>query len=85
MSKLAQLPKHQKSECVLALTDLVEVFGKPHIHSGLGIRKIGRKTFECRGNIDLRFAFEDREHGLFVTFLGNHDELRKLIRSGKFD
>ena len=35
--------------------DLPGVFGKPHLHSGLGIRKLSKKMFECRGNISLHF------------------------------
>lgn len=61
-------------ECRLALCDLIDGFGRPHVHSGLGIRKLGGKLFECRGNGNLRFIFQDRGTELFVCFLGNHDE-----------
>ena len=32
-------------------------FGKPHFHSGLGIRRLRRNCFECRAGLDLRLAF----------------------------
>jgi hypothetical protein len=54
------------------------------VHSGLGIRKLGNKLFECRGNRDLRFIFQDRASDLFVSFLGNHDEIRTLLRRGSY-
>jgi hypothetical protein len=82
--RLRQLPKNEKVECLLALCDLVEGFGQPHVHSGLGIRKLGNKLFECRGNRDLRFIFQDRDGELFVSFLGNHDEIRTLLRRGSY-
>jgi hypothetical protein len=41
------MPKTEKVECLLALCELTEIFGQPHIHSGLGIRKLGSKLFEC--------------------------------------
>ena len=84
LKRLKGLPKGEKVECLLALCDLAEAFGRPHVHSGLGIRKLGQRLFECRGSIALRFIFQDRPAELFVSFLGNHDELKALLRSGKY-
>jgi len=66
------------------LCELPEQFGQPHVHSGLGIRKLAKNVFECRGNISLRFLFEDRRTDLFVTFLGTHDEIKALLKRGKY-
>jgi hypothetical protein len=82
--RLRELPKNERIECLLALCDLIDSFGQPHVHSGLGIRKLGTKLFECRGNRDLRFIFQDRGTELFVSFLGNHDEIRMLLRRGRY-
>jgi hypothetical protein len=82
--RLQKLPKSERVECLLALCELPEVFGRPHVHSGLGIRKLGNKLFECRGNLALRFIFQDRPTDLFVSFLGTHDEVKALHRRGKY-
>ena len=82
--RLRELPKNERVECLLALCDLLDGFGHPHVHSGLGIRKLASKLFECRGNRDLRFIFQDRGAELFVSFLGNHDEIRALLRRGSY-
>jgi hypothetical protein len=82
--RLQELPKNERVECLLALCDLVDHFGQPHVHSGLGIRKLGNKLFERRGNRDLRFISQDRGAELFVSFLGNHDEIRTLLRRGSY-
>ena len=82
--RLRRLPKNERVECLLALCDLIDNFGQPHVHSGLGIRKLGNKLFECRGNRDLRFIFLDRGDALFVSFIGNHDEIRTLLRRGNY-
>jgi len=82
--RLKGLPKNERVECLLALCDLTDSFGQPHVHSGLGIRKLGDKLFECRGNHDLRFIFQDRGAELFVSFLGDHDEVRTLLRRGTY-
>jgi hypothetical protein len=84
MRRLRQLPKNERVECLLALCDLIDGFGQPHVHSGLGIRKLADKLFECRGNRNLRFVFQDRGEELFVSFLGSHDEIRALLRRGTY-
>lgn len=84
LRRLRALPKSEKVECLLALCELPASFGRPHTHSGLGIRKLGSKLFECRGSLALRFIFQDRPAELFVSFLGNHDEIKSLLQSGKY-
>jgi hypothetical protein len=54
------------------------------VHSSLGIRKLGNKLFECRDNAALRFIFQDRPSDFFVSFLGNHNEIKALLQSGKY-
>ena len=84
LQRLQRLPKNERIECLLALSELPDSFGRPHVHSGLGIRKLGKKLFECRGNVALRFIFQDRPDDLFVSFLGDHDEVKALLQSGKY-
>ena len=84
LRRLNKLPKADRVECLLALFEVPEQFGRPHTHRGLGIRKLTKKAFECRGNISLRFIFEDRPADLFISFLGNHDEVKALLRTGKY-
>ena len=84
LRRLRELPASERAECVLALCQLIEGFGKPHAHSGLGIRKLGAKLFEARATLALRFIFQDRPADLFVAFLGNHDEVKALLKSGKY-
>lgn len=54
-----------------------------HVHSGAGIRKLGRLLFECRGNRDLRFLFLNLPDCLEICFLGNHDEVRLELKRGR--
>jgi len=84
LGRLRDLSKAEKVECLIALSELIENFGKPHIHSGLSIRKLGGKLFEFRGSASLRFLFQDRSSDLYVSILGNHDEINALLRSGKY-
>jgi hypothetical protein len=84
-ARLAGLPRADRDECWDALLQLAETFGQPHVHSGIGIRKLGQALFECRGNRDLRFLFLNLDESLEVRFLGTHDEIRRELRSGKHD
>jgi hypothetical protein len=84
LGRLRELPKSERMECLLALCEIPESFGRPHSHTGLGIRKLGNKLFECRAGLALRFIFQDRPTDLFVSFLGNHDDIKALLRSGKY-
>jgi hypothetical protein len=83
LRRLSQLPKPQRIDCLLAITELAETFGQPHGHSGLSIRKLAPKVFECRGNLDLRLIFRDRADDLFIFLFGDHDEVRAAMKSGK--
>lgn len=83
LKRLKGLPKDDKVECLTALCELPEVFGRPHVHSGIGIRKLGGQLFEFRGSLTLRFIFQDRPEDLFVSFLGNLDDVQTLLRRGR--
>ena len=84
LKRLRDLPKSDKVECLSALCDLAEGFGQPHVHSGLGIRKLGQNLFECRGNRSFRFIFQNQPAEHFIAFLGDHDEVRALLRRGTY-
>ena len=78
--RLRGLPESEKVGAVLALLELAEAFGNPHVHSGIGIRKLRANIFECRAGLANRFGFQDMDDALVVVFLGNHDELRRWLR-----
>ena len=79
---MRDLPKKGRGECLRALCELPEAFGRPHAHAG--IRKLGDKLFECHAGLSLRFIFQDRPNEMYVSFLGNHDEIKTMLKSGKY-
>jgi len=82
--RLAELQLDEKRQCAVALLEICETFGRPHLHSGLDVRKLLPGVFECRGTISLRFVFRDTPDAVIIVFLGNHDEVQTLIRSRRF-
>jgi mRNA-degrading endonuclease YafQ of YafQ-DinJ toxin-antitoxin module len=59
---------------------VIEGFGKPHVHAGLSIRKLGRNLYECRTGLDWRLVFEAQKGLLVFDFAGNHNEVLNYLR-----
>ncbi len=75
------IPEGHHSTVLETLNRMREGFGQPHIHSGLGIRKLRKHIFECRTGLDLRLVFEARKGTLAFDFAGNHDEVKAYLRN----
>ncbi len=84
LKRLRSLEKGERLLCLQALLDLTHFFGAPHRHTGAGIRKLGSDLFECRAGLQWRFVVQNRPDELYVAFLGNHDDVRNLLRSGRY-
>jgi hypothetical protein len=50
------LPAQQQAAVKAAIARVEPVFGRPHLHSGIGLRPFG-KYFEFRAGLDLRILF----------------------------
>jgi mRNA-degrading endonuclease YafQ of YafQ-DinJ toxin-antitoxin module len=71
---------HRETEVSAALKLLAEGFGRPHAHSGLGIRKLGSVTYECRTSLAWRLVFAANKGVLTFEFAGTHDEVQRYLR-----
>jgi len=80
-AQVRQLPKARRREIARAIDAMQEVFGKPHVHSGLGIRRLHRNYFECRAGLDIRLAFRTERGCLTFVAAGNHDDIRRFIKN----
>ena len=67
------------------LSDVAERFGEPHRHAGLGLRKLGRRSFEARVHLDWRIVFILEPDRLTAYDLMNHDQIRTWLRGRKGD
>ena len=81
---MRSLTKAERITCLEPLWELSETFGQPRGHTGVSIRSLGSKLFECRANLALRLIFQGRREVLYVCFLGNHDEVQSLLRTGRY-
>ncbi len=83
LAKLVTYPRARQLACWQAIGNLPESFGRPHAHTGLSIRKLRPKLFEFRADLETRLLFRDEQDGLYVGFVGTHDEVQQVLKSGK--
>ena len=70
----------REDEVIATLNLVKEGFGKPHVHTGLAIRNLGRHLYECRTSLAWRLVFEARKGELVFDFAGDHDEVKNYLR-----
>ncbi len=70
----------REDEVSAALKLLIDGFGRPHAHTGLAIRKLGKNLYECRTGLAWRLVFEAQKGVLTFDFAGDHDEVRNYLR-----
>lgn len=80
LDQLAELQESARTEALLSIARVHEAFGRPHVHSGLGIRKLHANIFECRAGLKLRLVFRDMGNEMRFEFIGNHDEVDREWR-----
>jgi hypothetical protein len=64
---------------------VAEHFGDPHRHGGLGLRKLGRRSYEARLDRDWRIVFIKEVDRLTAYDLMSHDQVRKWLKTRKGD
>lgn len=77
---IRRLPKSQRKRIGEVITAVRDGFGAPHLHSGLGIRRLRDSLFECRVGLKLRLVFDAERGVLSFTDIGTHDQIRKIVR-----
>jgi len=74
-----KLTPMQRSRVDAAVTRFAEKIGRPHEHSGIGVRGFGRYV-EFRAGIDLRILALAESGDFFLMCVGNHNEVRAYLR-----
>ena len=66
-----------------SMRSAAETFGRPHLHTAVDIRRLGKNLFECRTDIDFRLLFKSGPNVIVFVFAGNHDDVRAYLRNTK--
>lgn len=74
-----RLSTTQQTAVNAVIARLPEIFGRPHLHSGIGIRPFGG-FYECRIGRDLRLLFIFDQGDFVLVTVGNHDTVKRFMR-----
>lgn len=80
-ASLAKLEPDQQAGVMAVLRGLPSAFGRPHAHSGLGLRQLRRGLYEVRVGLHVRMIFERDDDVLVVKAVGDHDAIRRYLRA----
>ena len=70
------------AEIAISLKQLQDSFGKPHVHSGLGLRRLSPRLFEFRISSGIRVVFAFiKPRAIRLAMTGNHDEVRAWLKA----
>jgi hypothetical protein len=67
------------------LSLVAATFGEPHKHTGLGLRKLGRRSYEMRVSSQWRIVFIKEPDRLTAYDLMNHDQVRRWLKDRRGD
>jgi hypothetical protein len=70
----------ERDRIAASLRALRDGFGRPHLHSGLGIRRLHQDLFECRAGLHWRIIFLAEKGVLTAYDVMTHDEVRAWLR-----
>ena len=75
------LGKDQRTAVFETILALPRAIGEPHLHAGLGMRKLHRSgIWEVRVGLGLRLVFALAPGLLTLVRAGTHDEIRRYLR-----
>jgi mRNA-degrading endonuclease YafQ of YafQ-DinJ toxin-antitoxin module len=75
------LPEAQRLAVLEAMLSLPRAVGDPHLHAGLGIRKLHPSgIWEARVGLGLRMVFGLETDLLTLVRVGSHEEIRRFLR-----
>jgi len=77
---LKSIPPARRPEVWAALRAVAAAYGQPHLHAGVGLRRIP-PFMECRCGLDLRVVFQREGTDLIFHFCGHHDAVARFLKN----
>jgi len=77
---LKGLPDARLSQVMGAMQRADQAYGHPHLHAGIGMRRLG-KHMECRDALDYRLVFRRDGEALLFLFYGTQDEVKAFLKN----
>ncbi len=83
VADLGKLSGAEHAEVMARLGQVSLAFGNPHKHAGLGLRKLKGSVYEFRASRSLRVVFLWRDGTIWIEAIGNHEDVRRFLKSKK--
>jgi len=77
---LKSVPADRQTEVWTAMRAAAAAYGQPHLHAGLGLRRI-KPFMECRCGLDLRLVFQREGTALVFHLCGTHSEVKSFLNN----
>ena len=81
IAQLRLLSKPERRSVGVAIEAVRANWGHPHLHGGVGIRRLAPNLYESRAGLQQRLIFQSLDGALYFHFIGSHDEVQKFLRS----
>ena len=77
---LIGVPPARHDEVLAVMAAALVSFGQPHLHAGIGLRRIP-PFMECRCGLDLRLVFQREGDALVFHLCGTHDQVKAFLKN----
>jgi hypothetical protein len=77
---LRSIPAGRRDEVYAAMKSTEAALGQPHLHAGVGLRRIP-PFMECRCGLDLRLVFQREGKALVFHLCGTHDQVESFLKN----
>jgi hypothetical protein len=78
--RLKNFPPEFRDCCTTTLAAVSKSFGDVHRHGGVGLRKLGKRSYEARIDLQWRIVFLRDGKNLTAFDIMNHDEVRAWLQ-----
>ncbi len=82
LKEIRRQPVAERRAIGRRIGEIQRVIGWPHLHKGVGLRKLRDEYFEARTSLKERLIFENAPEALVFEFMGNHDEVKRFLKGG---
>lgn len=76
-----RLATHERSLVEDSLQQLRGYLQTGHAPVGLGVKRLWRKTYECRAGLALRIVYVIEGTTAYLALLGRHDDVQRFLRN----
>ncbi len=81
LKEIRRKPSASRRAIGKRIAEIQRVIGWPHLHKSPGLRKLRDEYFEARLGLKERLLIENTPEVLVFEFIGNHDALKRFLKS----